>query len=108
MGEEKQKEEEKLAKEAEKKAKLEEKKRKMEEAKENKRLEEEKKKEEAAENLRVEEKRKEEENTAMEEALKKGMAKAKEEAESLKDHMVAEKKSLQKDVADLETELQLE
>ena len=36
------------------------------------------------------------------------MAKAKEEAESLKDHMVAEKKSLQKDVADLETELQLE
>merc|ERR1712110_372071 len=41
-------------------------------------------------------------------ALKKEMAKAKEEAESLKDHMVSEKKSLQKDVADLETELQLE
>merc|ERR1712001_772400 len=121
--EEKKKEEEKLAKEAEKKAKLEEKKRKMEEAKENKRLEEEKKKEEAAEKLRIEEKKKEEaaekiriaeekrieeENTAMEEALKIEMQKAKEEAESLKDHMVAEKKSLQKDVADLETELQLE
>merc|ERR1711981_117154 len=121
--EEKKKEEEKLAKEAEKKAKLEEKKRKMEEAKENKRLEEEKKKEEAAEKLRIEEKKKEEaaekiriaeekrieeENTAMEEALKIEMQKAKEEAESLKDHMVAEKKSLQKDVADLESELQLE
>merc|ERR1712088_114758 len=110
--EEKKKEDEKLAKEAEKKAKLEEKKRKMEEAKENKRLEEEKKKEEAAEKLRIEEKKKEEEadklriaeekrieeeNTAMEEALKIEMQKAKEEAESLKDHMVAEKKSLQKD-----------
>merc|ERR1712241_1608985 len=107
--EEKKKEEERLAKEAEKKAKLEEKKRKMEEAKENKRLEEEKKKEEAAEKLRIEEKKKEEaaekiriaeekrieeENTAMEEALKIEMQKAKEEAESLKDHMVAEKKSL--------------
>merc|ERR1712210_291729 len=70
---------------------------------------EEKKKEEAADKLRIaEEKRIEEENTAMEEALKKEMAKAKEEAESLKDQMVAEKKSLQKDVADLETELQLE
>merc|ERR1712226_858056 len=121
--EEKKKEDEKLAKEAEKKAKLEEKKRKMEEAKENKRLEEEKKKEEAAEKLRIEEKKKEEaaekiriaeekrieeENTAMEEALKIEMQKAKEEAESLKDHMVAEKKSHQKDVADLESELQLE
>merc|ERR1712072_1460993 len=41
-------------------------------------------------------------------ALKIEMQKAKEEAESLKDHMVAEKKSLQKDVADLESELQLE
>jgi len=95
----KKKEDEKLKKEAEKKEKLEEKKRKMEEAKEKKRLQE-----EEAEAAKLEE-----ENKAMVEALKADVQKAKEDKEKEeKERCAAEKKSLQKDVADLESGLQME
>jgi len=135
--EEKRKAEEKQRKEDEKKAKLEEKKRKMEEAKakkleeEQRKIEEEQRKieEEKTKKLLEEEQKLEEENRAMVEAMKLEMQKFKEEAEAesadvpdtnvpteaneatsaaTKKQKVAEKKSLQKDVADLEAELQLE
>merc|ERR1712156_1387886 len=121
--EEAKKEEERLAKEAEKKAKLEEKQRKMEEAKEKKRLEEEKKMEDEnramEEALKIEMQKAKEEAESLkeaeaakkrEEAAEKAEklrlekeADAKKQEEKKKAATVAEKKSLQKDVADLET-----